>query len=545
MLVFRENRVSISAQLLVQTLAEKLRTIDRSGDALLDALLSAGEVECALADAGCSDALKIGAVTDALASMLVRGSVFENAGVQQNLSSSADLPEFVKVSPPEGFAYYALHPLKYADLAAKMPIESRHAAVIGIRSIGTTLSAVVVAALQQRGIRVERITVRPTGHPFHRATHFTGEQAAWVERNQGAAFLVVDEGPGLSGSSFISVGEALVRAGVERERIRFLCSHHPKPESLCAENGAARWSNFGTCAIDQNSYLPQERSPDFGGGGWRQHVFSSETQWPSCWPQMERVKFLSADRKRLFKFEGYGNIGTEVWERNRAIARAGFGPEPSAFSNGFIAYPWIEGERGAARKVSESLLVRLADYCVYRSQEFRRGTVRPASLAEMLRCNLQEEFGVDAEVDESQLEPRVATIVDGHMHPHEWVQSADGLWLKVDGGSHGDDHFYPGATDIAWDLAGAIIEWELDPQATQYFLERYRARTGDNPTSRLPAYLLAYAAFRLGYCKMAAESVSEANEKERLTRDYRRYRSYAEELLPENAFRVQVSTSPR
>ena len=28
---------------------------------------------------------------------------------------------------------------------------------------------------------------------------------------------------------------------------------------------------------------------------------------------------------------------------------------------------------------------------------------------------------------------------------------------------HGDDHFFPGPTDIAWDLAGTIVEWELAP----------------------------------------------------------------------------------
>src|SRR5690348_7602067 len=106
MLVFRENRVSISARLLIQTLAEKLKTIDDTGDALLDALLSAGELECALADAGCSNASKIAEVTDALAATLVRGSVFERARLQQNLSAPADLPEFVEASPPEGFAYY-------------------------------------------------------------------------------------------------------------------------------------------------------------------------------------------------------------------------------------------------------------------------------------------------------------------------------------------------------------------------------------------------------------------------------------------------------
>jgi len=36
----------------------------------------------------------------------------------------------------------------------------------GIRSIGTTLSAMAAAAARARGISVERITVRPQGHPL-------------------------------------------------------------------------------------------------------------------------------------------------------------------------------------------------------------------------------------------------------------------------------------------------------------------------------------------------------------------------------------------
>jgi hypothetical protein len=545
MLVFRENRVSISAQLLLQTLAEKLRTIESGPDALLDALLSAGELECALADAGDRSAMRIASITDALADAVVHGGAFESARVLESLASLTAVPRVLKISPPEGFAYYALHPLKYSDLAARIPLGAARAAVIGIRSIGTTLSAVVMAGLKRRRVPAERITVRPQGHPFHRATHFTDEQVSWVEGNCDAAFVVVDEGPGLSGSSLLSVGEALIRAGVSRERIRFICSHYPNPDALRTKDGAARWSSFTACAVDQDSYLPPERLLDVSGGGWRRQVFSGESAWPSSWPQIERVKFLSADGKRMFKFEGYGKFGQAVWERNRAIARAGFGLEVSDFSGGFVIYPWLKGERGAAGRVSEPVLERLADYCAFRAEEFRGCALTQVSLAEMVRCNLREEFGIEAEVDGSQLEAAVPTIVDGRMHPHEWVHSGNGEWLKVDGGSHGDDHFYPGPADIVWDLAGTIVEWELDRAARKYFLDRYRARTGDDPASRLPAYLLAYLAFRLGYCKMAAESVGDANEVERLTRDYERYRSLLEAMLAETSFKLQVSTAQR
>ena len=541
MLVFRENRVSVSAHLLVQTLAERLRVVGSDRDALLDVLLRAGELECALADAGSPTAVCLALVTDTFAAAIVNGDALDS-GRLAGILAGCDVSSEVKVSPPEGFSYYALHPMQYADLAAKVPLTSSYAVVIGIRNIGTTLSAVVVGALARRGAHAERITVRPTGHPFHRVTNFTPDQISWIERHRESDFFIVDEGPGLSGSSFLSVGEALVRAGVQREQICFLCSHSPQPESLCSHNAAARWSSFRSYAVENNSHIPPEPAVELSGAAWREHVFSDRHAWPGVWTQMERVKFLSDDRKRLVKFEGFGRFGAEVLERNRAIARAGFGTEAVEFHEGFATYPWISGRHGRYTRLSESLLSRLADYCAFRAREFPQCSSN-ASLGDMLRCNVSEEFGTEAEIDESLLEPNFPIVVDGHMHPHEWLQSEKGVWLKVDGGSHGDDHFYPGPTDIAWDLAGTIVEWQLDRYATEYFLARYRAQSGENPASRLPAFLLAYAAFRMGYCKMAAGSVCDPDERQRLIRDYRRYRAVLQERLPETSFKLQVSGS--
>ncbi len=72
-----------------------------------------------------------------------------------------------EVAVQEGFSYYALHPRKVAILLDALELKSRMA-VLGIRSIGVALSAVACASLRLRGIECERITVRPSGHPYDR-----------------------------------------------------------------------------------------------------------------------------------------------------------------------------------------------------------------------------------------------------------------------------------------------------------------------------------------------------------------------------------------
>src|SRR5262249_16894970 len=150
------------------------------------------------------------------------------------------LPRSVRVSPPEGFAYYALHPMDFAAIACVGRYEYC-VAVIGIRTIGTALSAMVVAGLHKQGIEASRTTVRPEGHPYDRRTSFSPDQLAWIKQQsqRGAAFVVVDEGPGLSGSSFLSVGEALKALGVAGDRITFLGTRDLDPDQLCTRDGAS------------------------------------------------------------------------------------------------------------------------------------------------------------------------------------------------------------------------------------------------------------------------------------------------------------------
>jgi thiamine kinase-like enzyme len=97
--------------------------------------------------------------------------------------------------------------------------------------------------------------------------------------------------------------------------------------------------------------------------------------------------------------------------------------------------------------------------------------------------------------------------------------------LKTDSGSHGDDHFFPGPTDIAWDLAAAIIEWQMNEQQTTQFLDRYRHASGDDARARIDGFIKAYAVFRLAYFLMAENAMSGQGEQVRLQSAAATYRA--------------------
>jgi hypothetical protein len=102
-------------------------------------------------------------------------------------------------------------------------------------------------------------------------------------------------------------------------------------------------------------------------------------------------------------------------------------------------------------------------------------------------------------------EERVA--VDGRMLPHEWIATGDEL-VKVDALDHHADDFWPGCRDIAWDVAGTIVEFALDSPAAEALMNRYRQLSGDSAISeRLPFYKAGYLAYRLGYVTLAAETL--------------------------------------
>jgi hypothetical protein len=525
--VFRDGRKTVNGRSMLENLLRALDDLPldhSSNERVIRALVLAGQFESALADIGCSSLPTVQQATDFLADLLLRSDVRsdEVAALKPELAA-IQAPERLTVSPPEGFAYYALHPCDFARLAERVPRSCGKAAVIGIRSIGTTLSAVVSASLRHQGQVTERITVRPAGHPYNRVTEFSPDQYDWIRchLDHKAHFFVVDEGPGRSGSSFLSVAESLVKAGVKSERITLLGSRPVDPSALCADEAATRWSQFRFLSPVMQTYDRFKHDFYVGGGEWR-NFFHSNSNWPESWPQMERLKFLSADRTHLFKFEGFGPFGSDVLERATALSRAGFGPHAENAGDGMISYWVIQETRPTANDISSELLQQIAQYCAYRAREFSWHELAVSQLGEMTQFNLQSQFGIAAHFSPELLQTANPVLVDGRMQPHEWVLSNRKL-IKLDGTTHGDDHFFPGPSDIAWDLAGTIVEWSLDQSATDFLLQRFQQASGDDVRSRIDHFVLAYTIFRLGYCSMALTTVKGTSEEARLAAACGRY----------------------
>jgi hypothetical protein len=269
--------------------------------------------------------------------------------------------------------------------------------------------------------------------------------------------------------------------------------------------------------------VPSAAVDDIGGGKWRERLYPDESLWPSTWPALERIKFLAADRRTLFKFEGLGRYGRCVFDRSAELAETGYGPRVEDAGDGFLGYEAVDGRPLAAADLSYGLLMHMAKYCALRSTAFPAPTFAGDDLKQMLDVNLHHEFPGEA-FGVPELDTVRPVIVDARMMPHEWIAFGAGLVMKTDGASHGDDHIFPGPVDIAWDLAGVVVEWSLDPAATRFFLDVYRRASGDAPDRRLPAYLFAYTLFRLAYAKLAAQALGGTSEGPRLLCDYRRYR---------------------
>ena len=537
--IFRDGKKTVPTRKMIGELESSLRSASAADrEALLDALIRAGELEAALADCDSQGSHSAAALTDALArAFLGEAQTIRSAHELLARLAQQSVPTEITISPPEGFAYYALSPLDFsAGLRLSLAPEDSWA-VIGIRSIGTTLSALASASLEQRGAHTQRITVRPTGHPFDRVTHFTPQQERWIASLQrhGPRFLVVDEGPGMSGSSFLSVAEALERTGVPADRIYLAGSRDPDLETLRAPDAARRWRRYHWQSVTSQVHAKYRNHEFFGADQWRARHFREE-DWPSCWTQMERLKFLSSNGDTLFKFEGFGRFGREVRERSQRIADAGFGYPVENAGDGMSAYSYVDGRLLGAADLTSKILDRIAEYCAHRREFLASGPVCQ-QLPKMVAFNLEQEFGAAPPFDLEALICERPVVTDGQMYPHEWMRTRDGRILKFDGSSHGDDHFFPGPTGIAWDLAGAIVEWKMNQDAADRLAEKYKALTGDDPSRRLPIYLLAYSVFRMGYCKMAAEVETGTPEAARLKKSYRLYRQAVERQLTCGAIR--------
>lgn len=469
--------------------------------------------------------------------------------------SALPLPEMIGMRRAEGYAFYSLYPEAYLEAAERLPPRfAGSPVVIGLRSIGTGLAAMAAVALNAP----TPVTLRPVGHPFRRELRVSERLRAALLADPEAAYVIVDEGPGLSGSSFGAVADWLETQGVAAERIAFLPGHGGDLGPQSSDRHRRRWAEAVRPVIGfddlfrsaETPYPPLERwfvdnlgppvAPleDLSGGGWRR--LYSHSHWLPANPQQERRKYLlrTARGSWLLKFAGLGEAGEQALERARALHAAGFTAEPSALRHGFLAERWLEGARPLT-EVTPDAVERLSSYLAFRAERFPAPSGSGAALAELLamaRTNIGEALGDGAgkaldcwTADRlAELEASLRRVVtDNRLHRWEWLRLPDGRLMKSDALDHAAAHDLIGCQDIAWDVAGGIVEFDLpDAQAEALC----RAVEDAVPLDRrLLAFCIpCYIAFQIGYWTFAAGSdPSAAGERRRYEARCRQIRSPA------------------
>ena len=353
----------------------------------------------------------------------------------------------------------------------------------------------------------------------------------------------MDEGPGLSGTSFRAVAEELSAFGVPDERIVFFPSWVPDGAALVSDSARERWrrhrkvtASFEEVWTDSGRLgagIVDGSLRDVSAGEWRRLFWDDEEEWPAVQPQHERRKYLAAPSRSsgrsgslLLKFAGFGGVGRRALERAEALAAMGFGPPVHGLADGFLVHSWVEGRPVSGRDVDPPFVAHMAGYVARLAKEFPTGRAADFDgILRMLSVNVAQGIGKPWAAILERLErfrPVVeaagTVAVDGRMLPHEWLRTADG-WVKTDGVDHHDDHFWPGCQDPAWDLAAVITEFRLRGKPGAWLLESYVRESGDRSLAqRIPFYLTAYMGYRLGYATMGARALGASPDAGRLMR---------------------------
>jgi hypothetical protein len=461
--------------------ADRLRT---SEQALLQALVALGTVLLRSWDEGCK------------------------GGIAPPLPHLPDIPTQVIVREGEGYAHYALYPEAYGFAARALQLQAPPL-IIGLRSIGSGLAAMAAAALGAP----PPITLRPRGNPFDRSLSIDPDLGCHLlEGDQ--HFVIVDEGPGLSGSSFGCVADWLEDHGVSAERIAFLPGHAGDLGLQASERHRKRWHTAQRPVVQPDRLAgwvaelvgEVESWRDISAGAWRPLWSGSEEQWPAVVPAWERMKYLvhAGGSNWMVRFAGLGGVGRDKLTLARLLADQGFGPEVAGLTHGWLVLRWHD-----EAKPTRPTLDELEAYLSTRSTLAARQGASIAELLTMTRRNLPELASWDPPSDELQALVR-AVRIDGRLHAHEWLRLPGGRLLKADALDHHRGHDLVGGQDMAWDHAGAEIELGL------------RSSCSNPPLTAF--YRVAYCAFQIG-AHTLGKGMSPEAERPRHDQAIARYRS--------------------
>jgi hypothetical protein len=568
MIVYGDHKRTEDAQQLREAAREMAESLDRMScgiqrhAALVRLFISVSELVQALADVdfGASGVdtnsprqqqgakLLVGLAAEVAKSW--RSGFAAGGGIDPELLqmlAALDCKAEVLTGTAEGYAHYALYPESYLGAAQESGLDA-NTCVIGIRGIGLGLAAMLAASIGAPA----PFSVRPIGHPFHRHVNAAPQSIAAWRKNPSARFAVVDEGPGLSGSSMHAVVTWLRELDIDTDRIHLFPSHSGDPGAEASQDVRETWSRCRKHVamtfertFSESSQIPTLRdwvaeavgSPqlsltEISGGEWRTVHYSDEAHWPPSPRGTERRKFLASagcDRW-LVKFAGLGETGQRKRRTAEMLNEAGFGSQIVGFCHGFLVERWTDGTTMDQAQLSrEKLVAEFARYLAWRAVNLRTRDSGASllALAEMAVHNVSKALGENraANLRNRLSNPSPAqrlqrVEIDGRLHPWEFLVRADGTLVKTDAVDHCRGHDLIGCQPIEWDIAGTRVEYGLSDGDVTKLVEGMGL---DIDNGHVDFFQPCYLAFQIGLWSTAAQS-ENGQEKARLAKMADRYK---------------------
>jgi hydroxymethylpyrimidine pyrophosphatase-like HAD family hydrolase len=415
--------------------------------------------------------------------------------------------------------------------------KDRPIAIVGPRTAGAYFAPLAAARLRALGYtRVTWLTVRPK-NGLSRAE----SRAISASVRAHARLLIVDDHPN-SGHTLRLLLGALRGLGAASPDVIVALPGHPSIPNFAIDDEIERGVHLcmlppeerfkarlldskGCVESDATAALNRDLAAHYADGF-----------------QVRLKRVLESDNGRVMaKSTGWGWLGYHAWLAGTALE--GFVPRALCLRDGILFSEYAEGEPLTAREEDPVVLAsRLASYVARRVNTLGVRDDPGFAAAGYRWCGWDDLVAVLARIYGPYMGPLkkrairrrlredVApnpTLNDGSMKPADWVCSG-GKLLKTDFEHH---NFGGGELDIvdpAWDLASAIFEFQLPPDAEQELVRSYRAEAADTGIrDRLLLYKILYAMNALRAAKYWLARKPNGERAEDLNRRFIAARSFA------------------
>jgi len=398
----------------------------------------------------------------------------------------------------------------------EFPDRSRPLLVAGLRTAGSYFAFLLRAYLESKGFtNVECVTLRPKAG----ASPWEKERIS-RKASENCLTLIIDE-PIATGGTLGKGIALLTKHGVAARNVVVLFPVHRNGRGWRSHADSAPISACHVITLEHEEWykhrLIASARPEavlrdyFEAEGWGVEVDVSS---PEAADANDHLKAVSEDKYHsrlkqvysvhltragetttklvLAKSVGWGWLGYHAFVAGQRLAA--FVPPVLGLREGILYSEWVSGN-GISKTAREELAHTLADYVGARARTLRlnsKGRVdvmrdsQPGRGIEELAGRLSTAHGkaggflrrARMKRELAAMQSHVPALIDGRMRRVEWVTS-DGKLLKADFEQHGMGKHQLNLTDPAYDLAEAILHWNLSAEEEQKLLDRYTAITGD------------------------------------------------------------------